>query len=176
MHTAGPAPAGRWRPMRPADLGCVAAIAATVHPAYPEKTEIFAERLRLYPPGCLILEADRSPRGYAISHPWHAGGPPKLDRCLGQIPAQPALFYLHDIAVLPSLRGCGFGTMLVDHLVQVAIQAGLPAMALVAVAGTAPFWRQSGFEPVDDPATRAALASYGDSARFMLRALPASMA
>jgi GNAT superfamily N-acetyltransferase len=155
--------------MRLDDLPGVMAVAGIVHPGYPEAEAVFAERRLLYPAGCLVLATAEGLEGYAIGHPWRSGGPPKLDRCLGELPADPDLFYLHDIALLPGQRGQGHGAAVVGQLARVAAAAGLPAMALVAVSGSAPFWRQHGFVAVDDPGVRAAMASYGAAAQFMLR-------
>ena len=163
--------AGHWRPMRPGDLILVAGVAEAVHPGYPEAAGVFAERLHLYPAGCRILDTDHGIQGYAIGHPWRDGSPPPLDSGLGNLPARPELFYIHDIALMPAERGRGHGAVVVDQLARVAVEAGLPAMALVAVSGSTPFWQQRGFTVVDDPVIQAALASYGESARFMLRRL-----
>jgi GNAT superfamily N-acetyltransferase len=46
-----------WRNMRPADLAMVVRIAEVVHPGFPERPEVLAERLALCPGGCLVLEA-----------------------------------------------------------------------------------------------------------------------
>ena len=145
-----------WRPMAAADLDAVEAIAAAVHPAYPERREIPAERLRLHPAGCLVLAGDGGIAGYVVSHPWRALDPPKLDTLLG---------------ALPAARGKGAASTVVERLVRVGREAGLPTLSLVAVNRSAPFWERHGFVAVRDPALEAALASYDDDARFMVRAL-----
>ena len=160
-----------WRPMAAADLDAVEAIAAAVHPAYPERREIPAERLRLHPAGCLVLAGDGGIAGYVVSHPWRALDPPKLDTLLGALPASPATHYLHDLALLPAARGKGAASTVVERLVRVGREAGLPTLSLVAVNRSAPFWERHGFVAVRDPALEAALASYDDDARFMVRAL-----
>ena len=120
-----------------------------------------------------MLAAANGVVGYAISHPWRFGAPPKLDRCLGALPADADLFYVHDVALLASQRGSGSGAMVVAHLVRLAMAADFPAMGLVAVHGSALFWQRCGFAVVADPDMRAALGGYGAAARFMLRSLSA---
>ncbi|MBM3479819.1 MAG: GNAT family N-acetyltransferase [Alphaproteobacteria bacterium] len=59
-----------WRAMRQEDLAQACAIADEVHAAHPEDPEVFAERLALYPGGCLVLESGGRVAGYALAHPW----------------------------------------------------------------------------------------------------------
>lgn len=48
----------QWRPMGQEDVDAAAAISDRVHGAYTEEPAIYAERLRLYPVGCFLLERD----------------------------------------------------------------------------------------------------------------------
>jgi len=66
-----------WRPMTPADLPALLAIADIVHPSYPEDAAVFEERLALFPAGCLVLE----------SHP-HLTSPLKGEGYEGTAPPQ----------------------------------------------------------------------------------------
>jgi len=147
-----------WRPMRPADLPAVAALAAAIHPHHPERPEVFAERLALAPGGCWMTEG-----GYAFAHPWTGAAPPPLDSLLGVLPAPPGAVHVHDIALLPGRRGRGLG-----RAALAAVTAGWPGLpvTLVAVPGLGPYWAALGFAdaPCADPG---ALASYGAGARFM---------
>lgn len=162
---------GAWRPMRPDDLPAVAAIADRVHEAYPEDPEIFAERLRLWPEGCLVYERDGSLLAYVLSHPAHAFAPPPLNSLLGALPDQPTTYYIHDLALLPETRGQGAGSEIVRILLAGAHKAGCPDVSLIAVNDSSGFWRRHGFEPVVDPALDAKLRSYDEDARFMVRPL-----
>ncbi|KAA2215320.1 GNAT family N-acetyltransferase [Pseudoroseomonas oryzae] len=153
--------------MRAADLAAVSRIATIVHRDFPEEDAVFAERLALFPAGCLILARGGEAAGYAISHPWRLGAPPALNTRLVALPARPDTFYLHDVALLAEARGGGAARGLLARLEQLA---GVLPVSLVAVGGTADFWRRLGFVAVEDPALDAKLASYGDpSARFMVR-------
>ena len=164
----------QWRAMTADDLAAVDAIAARVHPDYPEDSAIFAERLQLYPNGCRVLATvDAGLVGYAVSHPWHLGQPVALNALLGAIPSlgSSATYYIHDIALLPEARGGGAGADIVTWLARHARAAGLPSMSLVAVNDSGPFWRSQGFTVVDNPALRAKLACYGGQAQLMTRDL-----
>ena len=153
--------------MRQADRPGVITLAALVHPDYPEAVEIFAERLRLYPAGCFVIEAGRDIAGYLLSHPWRAADPPPLNTLLGVLPADAGAYYLHDLALHPALRGTGVAGDILRHL-WTTLHARHGA-ELVAVNGSVPFWRHCGFAVADPPGIAAKLACYGADARFMRR-------
>jgi GNAT superfamily N-acetyltransferase len=152
------------------DLPGVRAVAAAVHPAYPEDDAVFAERLRLYRAGCRVLEGAGRILGYGIGHPWLDGAPPNLNCLLGRLPDHPTAFYIHDIALLPESRGAGAGAAIVEYFVALARAEGFSTIVLVAVAGSEGFWRRQGFDATSDAAIQAGLASYGAAARLMRRA------
>lgn len=156
-----------WRPMRVADLAAVEAIAAEVHPGFPESAAVPAERLALCPRGCLVLAADAGVVGYSVSHPWLAGAAPKLDSLLGALPAVPGCWYWHDLALLPAGRGRGAAAAAVGLMLGLARGAGLGHVALVAVGGSAGFWRRMGFVAAAGPD----VASYGAGAAYLVRRL-----
>ncbi len=160
-----------WRPMTATDLPAVLAVAAVVHPGYPEDEAIFAERLRLFPQGCLVLDGPGGAIGYVIAHPWRRAAPPPLNSLLGALPSQTGCFYIHDLALLPQARGSGAGGIAAVRLAEIAARAGLPRLALVAIDGSSGFWRRQGFREVHAPALAEKLASYDDAARYMERAL-----
>ncbi|MGO4715501.1 GNAT family N-acetyltransferase [Bradyrhizobium sp. 2TAF24] len=162
-------PGTLWRPMAAADLPAVAAIAARVHPDYPENDAVFAERLRLYPAGCLVLAAGPELVAYVVSHPWHHLQPPALNSLLGALPAMSSTYYIHDVALLPQARGSGAGAAVVARLVAQARAEGLANLSLVAVNGSQVFWHRQGFAEVEMPALRQKLASYDAAARLMER-------
>ena len=163
---------GRWRSMTVADLPRIGAIAAEVHPAYPEDDAIPAERLRLYPAGCLALEHDGSVEAYVVSHPWRALAPPKLNTLLGALPSPATTYYVHDLALLPAVRGEGHAAAAVDLLVREARRARLLSMSLIAVNGSVPFWSGQGFTVVQDTVLADVLTAYDSEAAYMVRNLP----
>jgi ribosomal protein S18 acetylase RimI-like enzyme len=157
--------------MSSADLPRVAGLAAQVHAAYPEDAAVFAERLRLYPTGCHACEAGGRLIGYVLSHPWRDRAAPALNSLLGALPASPATYYIHDLALLPEARGAGAGSAIVAALVARARAEKLPTMSLVAMHESEAFWRRHGFEIVEDAALAEKLRSYDEAARFMVRRL-----
>ena len=165
------APAPSWRGAAPADLGAIDFIARLVHPALPERPEVFAEKLRLFPAGCLVLARGPAVLGYALSHPWGFPAVPALDGFLGALPENPCCLFLHDVAVLPEARARGAASALVPRLEAVARRQGLDALALVAVYGTRPFWERLGFRHVESPTLPAAIGGYGPAAAYMARSL-----
>jgi GNAT superfamily N-acetyltransferase len=157
--------------MREADLDRVHAVAEQVHPAFPEDAAVFAERLRLYPKGCLVFEADSGIAGYAISHPWRANDAPALNTWLERLPNPPSTYYIHDLALLPGLRGTGAAALAVALLAARARADNLATMSLVAVNGSSGFWARHGFHPKRVLMLAEKLRSYDASAMFMVRSV-----
>ncbi|WP_448661118.1 GNAT family N-acetyltransferase [Sphingomonas sp. CJ20] len=156
-----------WRPARADDLPAIHAIAAQVHPAFPEDAAVFAERLRLYPAGVWMLEGPAGPLGYLIAHPWRGDDVPALDTLLGALPAGADLLYLHDLALMPAARGSGVGRAIVERIAAHSRAESLRAIRLVAINGSVPFWERQGFVVC----AGGDLTSYGADARRMERPL-----
>jgi GNAT superfamily N-acetyltransferase len=155
--------------MAASDIDAVVAIAAEVHPSFPERREVFAERLELAPEGALILDMDGVRAGYAITHPASRFEPPALDSLLGRLSEGADVWYIHDVALLPVARGRGGASRVTPMIARAARRAGLERLALIAVNGSAPFWSRQGFGRVDHAGLAAKLASYGDDAAYMER-------
>lgn len=147
------------------DLPWAEAIAERVHPDLPEDPSVFAERLRLFPSGCLMLEHTERPVGYVIAHPWFLGRPPNLDTLVGQLPGAADTFFIHDLALLPEARGRGHAAEAVRLLVAQARVLAIATLSLVAVGASPAFWRHLGFQPVNAAGN---LASYGAGACYMV--------
>lgn len=163
-----------WRPARTTDLPAIGAIAARIHPDLPERPEVFAEKMRLYPGGCRVLVADDAIAGYGFAHPWRQHRIPPLDGFLERLPDDADCLYVHDVAVLPDFRG-GAARDYVATIETLARASHITALALVSVYATRPRWERLGFRPVmADAELRAKLASYGDSATYMLRDIAAT--
>ena len=154
-----------WRAMAASDLDAVMAIADRLHPDYPERREVLAEKLALFPAGCRILAMDGQAVGYAFSHPAVTGIAPALDTRMRELPATADALHLHDVALLPEARGGGRVGARLDYLTGVARAVGLPSLTLVAVHGTADYWRRFGFA-----VATADVATYAD-AIYMVRRL-----
>jgi len=157
--------------MAAADLPAVMAVAAQVHPDYPEGEAVFAERLALHPAGCLVLECAAGIAGYVLSHPWRLYDAPSLDSLLGALPDRADAYYIHDLALLPTMRGSGAASTGVERLAVHARRLGFARMALVAVGSSVGFWQRHGFHEAHDEGLARKLASYDDAARYMVRDL-----
>lgn len=155
-----------WRPMQPADLDAVNNVADLVHVDYPEDPTVFANRLALFPAGCLMAEEDGAILGYCVAHPGMVGDPPPLDTVLAALPAAPDCLYIHDVALLPQARGRHLGIALARRLDDVARAHGFDRLALTAVNNSDGFWAALGFVAV--PCAK--LASYG-SATYRVKSL-----
>ena len=160
-----------WRPMQAGDLPTVFDLAARIHADHPEGDDVFRDRLRLFPEGCLIAEDGEGLRvGYAVAHPGVAGTPPPLDSRMACLPRAADSLYIHDVALAEEARGLGLGSAVMPLMRDIARRHGLPRMALVAVNGSAPFWQREGFRPMAHaPASLTAkLASYGPDAAYLV--------
>ncbi|MFN6981823.1 MAG: GNAT family N-acetyltransferase [Brevundimonas sp.] len=170
--TEQPLPGLTWRPMRPNDIDAVVEVARLSFPDHFEERACFQNRLALYPRGCFVLTDGEAPaKGYLIAYPWRADSAPPLNTVIEGLPAEPALIYLHDLALHPQARGGSATTAIIEHLADQAAEDGWPAIALVAVNDAVGFWTRQGFVEADSPDMAAKLASYGGDARYMKRDL-----
>lgn len=158
-----------WRAMAAGDLDGVAAVAAIAFPDHPESHACFAERLALCPQLCFVLEDGGAIAGYLIAYPWPQGAIPPLDTLLGALPDDRSALYLHDLALLPRARGGGRAGAGIALLLERARALGAASISLVSVNDSAAFWEAQGFTSVEAPAGK--LASYGEGARYMRRAI-----
>ncbi|KAF2109169.1 acyl-CoA N-acyltransferase [Lophiotrema nucula] len=162
-----------WRQLSPNDIPALFTISEHIHPGLPESIEVFAERVNLFPEGCLALvstspDANEELLGYAISHPILHRQPPALDSLLGQICEDPKQYYIHDFAVLPEVRGGGLAKEGVKRLLDVGRR--FESTCLVSVYGTGSFWEKFGFVKGDlEEDLREKLEGYGEGAVFLER-------
>jgi GNAT superfamily N-acetyltransferase len=166
-----PGTGAHWRLMLESDLVQVNQIADIVHINYPEDEGVFAERRRLYPPGCQVLASDAQLFGYIISHPSIYARPPALNSLLGELPERPTTYYVHDIALLPEVRNQGHASRAVELVLAHATIAGFTNVSLIAVNNSTEFWRRHGFLTASEPSVDAKLESYGAGSFFMVRRL-----
>lgn len=158
----------QWSPMHPEDVAAAVDLANAVHLSYPEDALVLRDRLRVYPEGCFILADKAEVRGYFVCHPWLLGEPPALNTALGALPAHPDCFYLHDIAILESVRGQGHARAALEIILAQARAGGFSVVFLMAVGDAHGFWEQAGFTRYEawrpDPAK-----GYGPEAAAYIR-------
>ena len=158
-----------WRAMRASDLPAVEALGNRIHATLPESPAVFAERCALFPAGAWVAEHRGRLAGYALFHPWRSLSPPPLDSLLGNLPRDADTLYLHDVVVDPLRRSLGLAGAMIERLPAITRALSLPSIELVAVLGTANFWRGHGFTAIDDPALAGPLEKYGEGACLMRR-------
>lgn len=160
--------ATEWCPLAIGDMEWVNRIADSVHMSLPERPEVFEEKIRLFPEGCRKLIHLGTIVGYGISHPWMLASIPPLDTFLKQLPAEPQCMYIHDVAVLPAVRGHGAAGHYVEYVKGLARQMGISALALVSVYGTDRLWSRFGFKVLQNASLDIKLQSYGTTAKYMV--------
>jgi ribosomal protein S18 acetylase RimI-like enzyme len=160
-----------WRQLSIEDVESLARIADKIHPGLPESNEVFAQRIKLFPAGCLALVScdDGTLCGYAISHPVRYRQPPALDSLLVESTGDVDQYYIHDLAILPEFQGYGLANTCIENLLEIA--KSYATTGLISVYGTATFWERYGFVPaaVMDESLRAKLLKYGEDAIFLER-------
>jgi len=157
-----------WQQAHITDAAKIAAVAESIHPDFPEDLSIFANKLALFPLGCLCLQGEQGAiGGYVISHPWRLGSPPALNTPIPTLPEQPNSYYLHDIALLPQYQGKGYARKVLQKLEALCRESGLDNITLLSVGGADGFWRGMGFEDISHLTSAEKLASYGNSAVYM---------
>jgi Acetyltransferase (GNAT) family len=160
-----------WRRMTAADLETVNRIADEIHTGLPERPEVFADKLRHCPEGCLTLEFQGAIVGYGFSHPWQLNEIPPLDGFLGLLPSAPTCLYVHDVVVRPIQRGHGSAGRYIELMTDLAKRSHVGALALVSVYDTHPLWAKYGFKIVNSESLVQKLKSYGDTAKYMVNEL-----
>lgn len=174
-----------WEPLTLGDMEAVMRIGDVIHSALPEGEHVFAERVKLFPEGCLALVIDngggtgrRELCGYAISHPIRPRQPPALDATLEAVPLEAAQYYIHDFCVLPEYRGKGLADQGIRRLLSVAADTERfpDGACLVSVYGTVPFWGRYGFVPPAsiDGTLAGKVRGYGEDARYLERPMASS--
>ena len=159
-----------WRELSVNDIKSLARVADKIHPDLPESDAIFAERVKLFPGGCLGLVEGKSNElcGYVISHPIRHLQPPALDSLLGEVASDADQYYIHDLAILPKLQGRELARECINKLFAIAKR--YPTTCLISVYGTQQFWSRFGFVTVQiDDVLAKKLLDYGDDATYLER-------
>jgi hypothetical protein len=148
-----------WRPLSTGgDIASLVQVADKVHPDLPESEQVFAERVALFPQGCLGLfdETDEL-GGYIISHPTRYREPPALDQLLGEIAPDANQYYIHDLAILSKVLD--------------AVAKRYATTGLVSVYGTSEFGGRYGFKVPEaiDGVLEKKIQGYGDDAVYLER-------
>lgn len=112
---------------------------------FQESGAAFLGKLAAFPRGAVGVFADGEMVGYVFCFPWARGEAVPLNGA-GLDHCRPKdCLYIHDLAVLPHMRGAACSRALVEHVRRLAADEGLDAFALVAVQEAAHYWRRWGF-------------------------------
>lgn len=168
----------KWRVMNKGDLADICEIAAICHPNYPEDEAVLAQKQKLSPQTCYLLEQNHKPSGYILAHPWALDNIPPLNQFLptsqlvGEFGKDTNTLYLHDIALLPAARQSGVGALGLKLLYKQAKNLGFDKVALVAVNHSSSFWIGQGFVMQKvTPSLQKKLLTYDADAAYMLKNL-----
>lgn len=155
--------------------GLLAVQRACYGEGFVESGEVFARRLASTVNGSLVLERDGAVCAYLAAYWSQQGKVTPLHGDFEPTP-RPDTLYLHDMAVLPSCAGQGLAHALLQALWGQAAARGLRHAALVSVQGSRDYWARQGFavQALTCEVQRARLASYGNDAVYMARALAAA--
>jgi len=158
----------RWSPLLASDIDAVGQIAKQTHIELPERIEVLAEILNLFPSGCCKLMIDGSIVGYGISHPWKLYDIPVHDEFLVELPSGPNCIHIHDVSILPLARGHSAAGSYIALVKDKAQRRRIASLACVSVYGTDVLWQRYGFRNVTTPEMSEKLHSYGPSGKYMI--------
>jgi len=130
---------------------------------YQESAEVLGAKLALAPSCCWVMEREGAVGAYVFAHPWRRQAPPPLHSRLERLPQAVDCLFVHDVAVMPTLRGAGAAGALFRLVAAEAAAKRMPCLTLVALVDAIPYWQRHGFkaQPAGLPE------SYGEGAAFM---------
>lgn len=141
-------------------------------PELRESTEVFDDRIARFGRFSRVALLDGRVVAYLLSFPWKLGDTPVNNQKFPENLPAPDCFYIHDIALLPNVRGSGLARMLVDTAFSAARAQGFTQVSLVAVAQSGDYWDRAGFTPyafVTPQKAQRITEIYGEGARLMVR-------
>lgn len=161
------------RPMQATDVAAIMHLQTFCYaPNLWETEQTVRQRLDLAPNECWVAEDAQGLCAYLFGYRSRLGCVTALDAVFTPV-ANGDCYYLHDLAVLPRMKGQGVGQALVNQALTCAQQQGIRSSALVSVQDSAAFWGRLGYRPmpVNDPEHADNLASYQTQAIYMSKAL-----
>lgn len=150
--------------MRALDLSAVLQVQRAAYgDGYQESAEVLGAKLALAPNCCWVVEQQGKVGAYVFAHPWRRQAPPPLHSRMESLPRAADCLFVHDVAVMPALRGVGAAGALFRQVAAEAAVRHLPCLTLVALADAIPYWQRHGFraQPAGSPE------GYGAGAAFM---------
>ena len=151
------------------DIEAVLRIQNTCYePLLQEQAPALLSKMALSPTTCYGVEDGSGELvAYGIAFPSDEEVSPELNTVTTTASSVNTL-YIHDIAVVPTMRSRGLGTLILERMIQDAVRLELQTMALTAVGGASDYWLRHGFQHTGEIAT-----GYGQGAsRMKLTAAP----
>lgn len=112
-----------------------------------ESKQSFRAKLKSNPEYCFIAEHEGKPKAYLVCLAVNDETFPSLNAPDIQRPEQATIFYLHDLAVLPTARGLTLGDILVRTALTKA-QTQFKQSLLISIQGSIDFWARYGYKPI----------------------------
>lgn len=164
------------RPLTPADVADLLHVQTVCYgDEFMESEVVFAQRLSCAHHCSLgMVQAAAGPlQAYLAAYWSNPGKITPLDGFFTPPAATEQVLYLHDMSVLPQWAGQGLARQLLGTAMEQAQARGVGHAALVSVQGSQAYWERQGFtvEPVENVAQQQHLATYGEGAVYMVRAL-----
>jgi ribosomal protein S18 acetylase RimI-like enzyme len=156
------------RPFSLADIQSVMEIQSACYPAnLLEEAEHLIAKHQQSPLSCWVATEHQKAIAYLLTHPWSGDTPPALNTPLPPKKPKSDIYFIHDLAVLPSARGLGLAKRLFDTAIDWAKQEKLQKIRLIAIAGAADFWIKQGLSLVNDKTLSHKLADYGPDTHYL---------
>lgn len=156
-----------WRAMNETDIARASEIERSAHPDYQEGKAIIANRLQIFPHGCLIFQVDGIAYGYMLCHPWTRGKPVDLNTAITSTPHDADCLYIHDLAMSTDVCGTGAGRSAIPVACDLALAKGLHTLAIVALPLAMTFWERRGFVAAAITDGSNLESKYGSDAQYM---------
>ena len=115
------------------------------HAIVPESQAVMESKLTIGPGCCFVCEENNLIVGYLLGHPWRSNSVIALHMELKELPPECDCLYLHDMAVLPEMRGKKIGEQLLYKFETEALRRKIRYVFLVAVQGAETFWLRMGY-------------------------------
>lgn len=132
------------------------------HEIPPETKEVLESKFRFGKEFCFVCQAEEKVQGYLLAHPWSGSSVPPLHTPLTELPEHSDSIYLHDMAILPVLRGKQAGRKLFAAFKEAVRHSGFRKSHLTAVQAAERFWEKMGYTII--PAgPQIDLSSYGSA-------------
>lgn len=119
---------------------------AVYHEIEPEDLAVMSRKWELAPEFCWVVIADGRVKGYVLAHPWINDHIPPLHSRLASLPLHADSVFVHDLALMPELRGRGSAVALFERMKAGALERGYGRSHLTAIQGSAMFWRKMGYQ------------------------------